>query len=266
MGIKIFKNGVDIRAILLLVGIFAVIGIAQAYPIIGDYITAKGFNDSDNTAYYLDPANTGTSALFAGKVGIGTASPDAKLDIRPTANNIALQLKNDDGTGQIPWRLGSYATFSYGLNFGTNTTNGILFLKTDGNVGINTITPITKFAVNGLTGSTGTAVIADSNGNFYLLSSSEKFKKNIKPYSTDFNKLSQIPIKTWKYTTANLTDNQATGIGFTAEDLHNAGLTNLINYDNESKPFSIKWDAVAIYQQGQINDLIRRIEILEATK
>ena len=39
------------------------------------------FYDSNDTSYYLDPANTGTSLLVAGKVGIGTTAPVAKLHI-----------------------------------------------------------------------------------------------------------------------------------------------------------------------------------------
>ncbi len=36
---------------------------------------ATSFRDYNNTAYYLDPANTGTSMVVAGNVGIGTTSP-----------------------------------------------------------------------------------------------------------------------------------------------------------------------------------------------
>jgi hypothetical protein len=39
------------------------------------------FYDSNDTTYYLDPANSGTSLLVAGKVGIGTTSPGAPLEV-----------------------------------------------------------------------------------------------------------------------------------------------------------------------------------------
>jgi hypothetical protein len=39
------------------------------------------FYDSDNTTYYLDAANSGTSLLVAGKVGIGTTSPTSLLHL-----------------------------------------------------------------------------------------------------------------------------------------------------------------------------------------
>jgi hypothetical protein len=47
-------------------------------------ISAPAFYDSGNTAFYLDPANTGTSMVVAGNVGIGTTSPSTKLQVRGT--------------------------------------------------------------------------------------------------------------------------------------------------------------------------------------
>ena len=43
--------------------------------------SARAFVDSDGPSYYLDPASTGTSALLAGAVGIGTVSPGTLLDV-----------------------------------------------------------------------------------------------------------------------------------------------------------------------------------------
>jgi len=44
-------------------------------------IAANTFYDANNNSYYLDPANTGYSAILAGNVGIGTPSPEAKLEV-----------------------------------------------------------------------------------------------------------------------------------------------------------------------------------------
>ena len=43
--------------------------------------TANRLLDTSDNSYYIDPANTGYSALFAGNVGIGTTSPQTKLDV-----------------------------------------------------------------------------------------------------------------------------------------------------------------------------------------
>jgi len=44
-------------------------------------LRAPIFYDSNDTTYYLDPANSGTSLLVAGKVGIGTTSPTSLLHL-----------------------------------------------------------------------------------------------------------------------------------------------------------------------------------------
>lgn len=59
------------------------------------------FYDSDNTAYYVDPANSTTSAILAGNVGIGT-TPGSKLqvegDVRATQFRLASTGVIDDST------------------------------------------------------------------------------------------------------------------------------------------------------------------------
>jgi hypothetical protein len=57
----------------------------SVYAQSGD-MRAQIFRDIDNTAYYLDPANTGTSMVVAGNVGIGTTSLVTKLDVNGDVN------------------------------------------------------------------------------------------------------------------------------------------------------------------------------------
>ena len=43
--------------------------------------TANRMLDTSDNSYYIDPANTGYAGLFSGNVGIGTTSPQTKLDV-----------------------------------------------------------------------------------------------------------------------------------------------------------------------------------------
>jgi len=43
--------------------------------------TANRLLDTSDNSYYIDPANTGYAALFAGNVGIGTMTPNARLEV-----------------------------------------------------------------------------------------------------------------------------------------------------------------------------------------
>ncbi|MCL4426970.1 hypothetical protein M1534_01255 [Patescibacteria group bacterium] len=48
------------------------------------------YYDANNTSYYTQPPNTGTSAVLAGNVGIGTGSPtSAGLVIATNVSGVA---------------------------------------------------------------------------------------------------------------------------------------------------------------------------------
>lgn len=66
------------------------------------------FYDSDNTAYYLDPANATTSAILNGKVGIGNTTPAHTLRVQ----------------GDISLSGGVHANGSLGTSGHILTTNG----------------------------------------------------------------------------------------------------------------------------------------------
>ncbi len=73
------------------------------------------YYDANNTSYYLQPSNTGTSAVFAGDVLIGGTSPAAPLAVDYNANNSS-QPYLDSSAGLI-------------INNSYSTGNGILKLE-----------------------------------------------------------------------------------------------------------------------------------------
>lgn len=58
-------------------------GTAPASSAVAIYRTS--FYDSDNTSYFIDPSNSVTAGVFAGKIGIGTTSPGYNLTVNGTA-------------------------------------------------------------------------------------------------------------------------------------------------------------------------------------
>jgi len=59
-------------------------------------ISATIFRDTDNPNYFINPSG-GISALFSGKVGIGTATPTAKLDIQGGELKIGTTIIKSEG-------------------------------------------------------------------------------------------------------------------------------------------------------------------------
>ncbi|MCL4427044.1 hypothetical protein M1534_01640, partial [Patescibacteria group bacterium] len=102
------------------------VGSTTNYTAVGMY--APIYYDANNTSYYLQPSNTGTSAVFAGDVLIGGTSPVAPLAVDYNANNSS-QPYLDSSAGLI-------------INNSYSTGNGILKLE-------NSVSPYHEYIVYG---------------------------------------------------------------------------------------------------------------------
>ena len=87
-------------------------------------VRAPIFYDSGDTTYYLDPANTGTSLLVAGKVGIGITSPVLKLQVDAAPGNPATTGTTQNGIFRI-----SNSTDNAVLDFGMRAAGAGAWLQ-----------------------------------------------------------------------------------------------------------------------------------------
>ena len=109
-------------------------------------VTGEVFYDKTSTSYYLDPANTGSSLLIAGSIGINDLSPDAKLDIDSTLTTGGDFLITNTG-------IGTSGTIA-GVTANSVTTGDILTLSATA------LTTGSQLVITGPSG--GTAGVTDA--------------------------------------------------------------------------------------------------------
>jgi hypothetical protein len=161
------------------------------------------FYDSDNTAYYLDAANTVTSLVVAGSVGIGTTGPAKRLEVYQdnsstttttgilvtnfsltTNSRAGISFRNFDNYGAAIWSPRTGSTVGH-LIFGTNNSGAIdetgvtekMRISANGNVGIGVTTPTDKFEVAGN--------IRSTSGGFYTTASGHAVGMQLEGYIAD---------------------------------------------------------------------------------
>lgn len=266
---------------------------------LGDHTATQNINLNGN---YLsgDGDSEGVFVNAQGNVGMGTNSPTEKLSITKTSpGSLAYALKLNNLFGQTAGTatgilFNSYGNNNYGKgalvyeleqalgwgkgsfhflqNPGSDATlptlsDSVMTIKNNGKVGIGTTSPGTKLAVDGLpsTSSYSFVRIDTSTGDFYIDSSSQRYKKDIQDFEGDFDKIFDAEPKSYVDKVSGQRE-----IGYIAEDLNELGLTDLVIYNNEGEPDGLKYDRISLYlveiietQQAQIEDLLERVKALE---
>lgn len=203
---------------------------------LSDYGTALGGFHVGGTS---DPGTDNLIVDGQVGVGIGATSPSDKLDIRGD------EVRIWDGTANVGWAIGE----------------GELYVEEDLEVdGRVFILDAYNTGVSG-----GRDLYVGSNGELGYNTSSRRYKENIAPLEDNFLKILKAQPVTY---TAK--DSKEQGLGFIAEDLDKLGLNNLVIYDNQGRPESVRYDCISLYllevikgQNKSLKDFRAKNESLE---
>jgi hypothetical protein len=200
----------------------------------------------------------------AGKVGIGTTAPDSALHISGSAvsDKSDIKLTNTDSSGRS-WRIGDGVGGNAGsLTFFDSTAGA-------GRVKIDASGYLYCPAAYGLTTGSAANVFIAGDGSFQRSTSSLKYKKNVANATHGLTDLLKLRSVTYEGKADG--DAGKTFGGLIAEEVHDAGLTEFVQYAEDGSPDALAYGNMvalcvkSIQELKTFNDaLTARIVALEA--
>ena len=209
-----------------------------------------------------------------GRVGIGTTSPEAALHVVDdgSTNPCILVEGASSSEGDIAvidgeaLQIGHWSGSSFthrmqidgsgqtiiGQTTTPTTVAGSLFVS--GRIGsLNTVSQTTSEAAN---------INIAATGLFRKSTSSARYKKNIEDYTKGIDALKLLrPVS---FQSNNEEDGDKTYAGLIAEEVHDAGLTEFVSYNNDDEPEAIAYSNMVSLLTKALQESIAKIEALEA--
>jgi len=186
-----------------------------------------------------------------------------------------LQMIEEDGTSNVfqVYRIEPNGTYPAGLSSLVAAVD-TLILSSRGDAQMSGDTVSLVGAVNfpsiGTTGSAANLRIT-SAGNVLEVLSSRRYKAEIKDAPNRAEALLSVKGRTWRDRGERAADTKTRHVGYIAEELDAAGLTEYVDYDDQGRPNAIQYDRLTVpllqlaqRQQAQLDDLTARLEALES--
>jgi endosialidase-like protein len=223
----------------------------------GPFNTATGINAlRSNTAGNGNTA-TGFNALISNTIGnSNSALGSDALELNTGSTNTAIGVEalqnNTTGSGNI--------ALGYRAGMNITTASNVICIGTDGN---NVDNACYIGQIFGATSSGGTAVVVNMNGRLGTVTSSRRFKEEIKPMDKASEALFALKPVAFRYKK----DIDPAGIpqlGLVAEDVEKVN-SDLVVRDEKGKPYSVRYDQVNAMLLNEFLKEHRKVQKLEAT-
>lgn len=192
--------------------------------VVGDQHIRGGYGlayyNSDNSGYWSQYNSSGTFIFSNGSekaridssgnlaIGVGT-TPGARLDVKGAGNTSAtysIKVANSDGTVGLQIRNDGYVG------------SPMIYSNTNGN---------------------GANVVITSDGYIYRSTSSLKYKKNVQ--DADFGLSELLALRPVTYQGKSGSDTEQVFGGLIAEEVHDAGLTQFVQYADDGTPDALSY-------------------------
>jgi len=223
------------------------------------YTTFAGFKGFKENG---DGGNTAGSLAFYTRVNGGAINERMRITSggefvfnSTNPDGYKFKVRGDVGIGQFT--NGTAAIDAYGsiAYFGCNTaTNGIA-INSGGLVSINSL--ISTFT----TGNAANMFVSPGDGAIYRSTSSIKYKKNVQDYTRGLADVMKLRPVT--YEGKSDIDNGKTFAGLIAEEVHDLGLTEFVQYAEDGSPDALSYQNMIALAFKAIQELKAEIEILK---
>ena len=183
-------------------------------------------------------ANNGRVSMQVLALGSGNSHNSAKLVIQGTGNSTSTNsvfVKNSDETPLFQLR-----------------NDGAFFTGIDGT------------SPHNLTTSTNANLVVTSDGVLRRSTSSVRYKKDIADATFGLADVLKLKPKTFKNNATGEFADDKTYAGFTAEDIHDLGLTEFVQYNEANEPDALAYGNMVALLAKAIQDLNAKVEALEA--
>jgi hypothetical protein len=245
-------------------------------------LNSDEFGGGGNDEFFISDGNKGNIKFIlegtSGNVGIGTASPEAKLDVRGgihfrnsdtiLAGNLRTMVSDEpnDYDEELVICLGASADDRSSIFIGPNPSGALApkgrvqinakkLLIYHANVGIGTENPTEKLDVDGtarlrsMPTGTGTTVHALGDGTLVKLASSKRYKTNIEALEINPDAVLELRPVSFQYKSSGQQD-----IGLIAEEVEEQ-VKDLVIYDNQGRPDAVRYDKVSLYLLAVVKEL-----------